>query len=185
MPSDQTFSDLLTAMKRVAATLRDNGIEHALAGGLAIYARGGPETGHDVDFILRHDDAERALDLLGAEGFECERPPEGWLYKVYDENHSLVDLIFSPNGRPEFVEQILERATEMEVYAITLKVMSATDVLATKLLALKEHEVDYESVLSVTRACREQIDWDVLRQETEGHPYSQAFFTLAEELDLV
>jgi len=184
MPSDGTFNDLLTAMKRVAATLRDNGIDHALAGGLAIYARGGPETGHDVDFILHHDDAERALELLGNEGFRCERPPEGWLYKVYDEQGSLVDLIFSPNGRPEFVTEILRRATEMEVYAITLKVMSATDVLATKLLALKEHEADFESVLATARACREQIEWDVLRQETEGHPFASAFFTLAEELGL-
>ena len=185
MPGEPTFSDLLTAMKRVAATLRDNGIEHALAGGLAIYARGGPESGHDVDFVLRHDDAERALDLLGAEGWKCERPPEGWLYKAYDEKGSLVDLIFSPNGRPEFVPEILERATEMEVYAITLKVMSAADVLATKLLAMKEHELDYESVLSIARACREQIDWDVLRAETQGHPYASAFFTLVGELGLM
>ena len=44
---------------------------------------------------------------------------------------------------------MLARADELEVYAIMLKVMSVTDVLATKLLALKEHEVDYESVLEV------------------------------------
>jgi hypothetical protein len=184
MPSDGTFSDLLTAMKHAAAVLRDNEIEFALAGGLAVYARGGPETGHDVDFILRHDDAERGLALLADEGFRCERPPEGWLYKVFDEHDALVDLIFSPNGRPQAVDAILARATEMEVYAITLKVMSVTDVLATKLLALKEHEVDYDAVLSVARACREQIEWDVLRAQTEGNPYAQAFFTLADELEL-
>jgi hypothetical protein len=70
------------------------------------------------------------------------------------------------------------------VYAITMKVMSVTDVLATKLLALKEHEVDYDSVLEIARACREQIDWDVLRERTVDWPYAKAFFTLADELGL-
>jgi hypothetical protein len=184
VPSDGKFSDLLMAMKRVAATLREHEIEFALAGGLAIYARGGPETGHDVDFIMRRDDAEEALGLLEAQGFRTERPPEGWLYKLYDDQGSLVDLIFSPNNQPESVEGILERATELEVYAVTMKVMSATDVLASKLLALKEHEVDYESVLAIARACREQIDWKVLRRRTDGSPYARAFFTLAEELEI-
>jgi len=184
VPSDGKFSDLLSAMKRAAATLRDHGIEFALAGGLAVYARGGPETEHDVDFVLRGEDAERALEMLGNAGFRSERPPEGWLFKVYDEKDSLIDLIFAPNSRPEAVAGILERADELEVYAITLKVMSVTDVLATKLLTLKEHEVDYESALEIARACREQIDWRVLRDETGHHPYAKAFFTLADELGL-
>ena len=182
--SDATFGELLTAMKRAAATLRDHEIEFALAGGLAIYARGGPETGHDVDFVLRQEDAPHALEMLGDAGFHCERPPEGWLYKVYDDQGSLIDLIFAPNNQPEAVDEILARADELEVYAITMKVMSVTDVLATKLLAMKEHEADYESVLAVARACREQIDWGVLRERTDGHPYAQAFFTLADELEL-
>jgi hypothetical protein len=62
MPSDGKFGNLLTAMKRAAAALRDHEVEFALAGGLAVYARGGPETEHDVDFIIREADAQRALD---------------------------------------------------------------------------------------------------------------------------
>jgi predicted nucleotidyltransferase len=184
MPSDATFSSLLEAMKRAAATLRDHEVEFALAGGLAVYARGGVETEHDVDFILRRADAERALGLLAEAGFRCERPPEGWLFKVFDEQSSMIDLIFAPNNQPEAVDEILARADELELYAITIKVMSVTDVLATKLLALKEHELDYESVLEVARSCREQIDWGLLRERTAGHPYAQAFFTLADELGL-
>jgi predicted nucleotidyltransferase len=185
MPSDGKFSDLLVAMKRAAAVLRDHDVEFALAGGLAVYAQGGPETEHDVDFVLRRADADRALELLGTAGFDCERPPEGWLYKVFDNDGSLIDLIFAPNNLPDTVEGILERANELEVYAITMKVMSVTDVLATKLLALKEHEVDYEAVLEIARACREQIDWNVLRARTGDYPFAKAFLTLAEELDLV
>jgi predicted nucleotidyltransferase len=183
MADDPTFENLLRAMKNAAAALRDNDIDVALAGGFAVYARGGPPTEHDVDFMIRADDVERAIEVLTEAGFRAERPPEGWLYKVYDEN-AMIDLIFAPNSRPEVVPEILERAEVLEIYAITMKVMSVADVLATKLLTLKEHEVDYESVLEIARSCREQIDWDLLRSRTEESPYAKAFFTLAEELGL-
>jgi hypothetical protein len=180
-----TFGALLDAMKRAAATLRDHEVPFALAGSLAVYARGGPETDHDVDFVLGPRDADRALDVLAQAGFRCERPPEGWLYKVFDERDAMIDLIFSPNGQPpEIVDEIVGRADELEVYAIKLRVMSATDVLASKLLALREHSVDYEPALEIARALREQVDWHVLAERTAGSPYAAAFFTLAEGLGL-
>ena len=182
--SEAAVDVLLNAMRVAAAALRDDGIAFALAGGLAVYARGGSETDHDVDFVIRESDAERALEVLSKAGFRCEKPPEGWLYKVYDQNDAMIDLIFAPNNRPEVVGEILERAEELEVYAIEMRVMSVTDVVATKLLALKEHEIDYESVLAIARSCREQIDWDVLRRLVADYPYALAFFTLAEELGL-
>ena len=155
-----------------------------LGGSLAIWARGGPETKHDLDFMVKKDDAERALQALVDVGMKEEKPPEGWLYKVYDENEAMIDLIFAPNNETEVVDEIMERAATLEVYAIEMPVMSVTDVLATKLLALKEHEVDYESVLETARACREQIDWEVLRSRVGHYPFALAFFTLAEELGL-
>lgn len=133
---------------------------------------------------MREDDVERAVETLAAVGFRAERPPEGWLYKVFDRQDAMIDLIFAPNNRPEAVAEMLARATEIEVYAITLPVMTVTDVLATKLLALKEHEVDYESVVEIARTCREQIEWDALRRQTDESPYARAFFTLVEGLGL-
>jgi hypothetical protein len=172
-------------MKRAAAALRDENVPFALAGSLAVYARGGPETDHDVDFVLAPKDAQRALEVLEAAGFRSEVPPEGWLYKVYDENDAMIDLIFAPNGSPpEVVENIVAHAGVVEIYAIKMKVMSATDVLASKLLALREHSVDYEPALEVARALREQIDWAVLWDRTKDSPYAQAFFTLAHALGL-
>jgi len=62
-------------------------------------------------------------------------------------------------------------------------VMTATDVLESKLRTLKEHEASYDDVLEIARTCREQIDWESLRQNVDS-PYAKAFFTLAEELGL-
>ncbi len=138
-------------MKRAAAVLRDHGIEFALAGGHAIYARGGPPRASttSTSCCARRTPSARCTCSSEA-GFRCERPPEDWLYKVYDSNgrDDRPDLRAEQPAR-DVDAAILERADELEVYAIVLKVMSVTDVLATKLLALKEHEVDYESVLEV------------------------------------
>jgi hypothetical protein len=52
----------------------------------------------------------------------------------------------------------------------------------TKLLAMREHEVDYDRVLEIARTVREQIDWDEVRDRTNDSPYAKAFFTLVDEL---
>jgi hypothetical protein len=181
---DDQFEQLLEAMKNASAALRDGGIPFALAGGLAVYARGGPPTEHDVDFVIRQEDADRAVELLEEAGFRAERPPEGWLYKVFDANGSMIDLIFAPNSRADRVPAILDRATELEVYAITVPVMTATDVLESKLRTIKEHEASYDDVLEIARTCREQIEWEALRSRVDDSPYAKAFFTLADELGL-
>ena len=62
--------------------------------------------------------------------------------------------------------------------------MALEDVLATKLLALNEHALDFEPLVQVARSLREQIPWDRLRERTASSPYAAAFFTLAERLGL-
>ena len=45
---EESFGQLLDAMKQAGGVLNDAGIRWALGGGLAAWARGGPETEHDV-----------------------------------------------------------------------------------------------------------------------------------------
>jgi hypothetical protein len=174
---------LVEAMKRAAAALRDENIRFALAGGLAIWARGGPATDHDVDLLVKPEDAERAQQALTKAGMRPERPPEDWLLKSYHED-TLVDLIFAPSGGP-VTDELLDRAEEREVMAMRLPVSSIEDVMTTKLLALTEQEPDYGSVLEVARALREQIRWDEVRERTADSPFAHAFFTLVEELGIL
>ena len=184
MPEDETpFEALLETLKKVAGLLRDAEIPFLLGGGLATWARGGPESGHDLDLMLKQLDAERALELLEQAGLRTERPPEGWLYKAYDGD-VLIDLIFEPTGQP-IGDDVFERAEELNVYAVPMQVMSLEDVFVTKLAALREHELDYESVVQMARPVREQVDWEDVRRRTDDSPYAQAFFTLVEELGIV
>ena len=184
MPDNPETARLVAAMKRASGAMRDAGVPFMLAGGLACWARGGPQTDHDVDFYVKPDDADRALDALTKAGFRPERPPEGWLLKAYDEDETLVDLIFSPSGG-EVTDEMIERAEEREVMAVRLRVATLEDVMTTKLLALNEQEPDFGSVLEIARMLREQMRWDEIRERTAGSPWAKAFFTLVEELDIV
>src|SRR6476660_9631514 len=107
---DREFEQLLDAMKRAAGVLNEAGIPFVLGGGLACWARGAPQTEHDVDFLLRPRDVERAQGALAAAGMRTEKPPEGWLLKAYDGD-VLIDLIFDPQGGP-IDDAIFDRAEE-------------------------------------------------------------------------
>jgi hypothetical protein len=63
--------------------------------------------------------------------------------------------------------------------------MALEDVLTTKLMALTEHSLRYDSLLRITRALREQIDWHVVRERTAESPFARAFFVLAEGLGIL
>jgi hypothetical protein len=179
----EDFPELIESMKRAAAALRGAGVPYMLGGGLAAWARGGPPTEHDVDFFVRPEDAERALEALVEAGMKPERPPEDWLLKAWDGD-TLIDLIFSPMGG-SVDDGYFERAEEIEVAAQRLPVASLGDVLTTKLLALNEQNPDLGSVLELARSLREQIDWDFVRARTADSPFARAFFTLVEELGVV
>jgi hypothetical protein len=180
--STTNFEQLLDTLKRAGGALRDAEVPFALGGGLAIWAHGGPETEHDLDFFVKPEDAERALQVLAENGFRPEKPPEGWLYKAWDGG-VLVDLIFEPSGMV-VDDRFLRRATELEVNAVRIPVALPKDVLVSKLLALREHELDYDQLLEIARTVREQIDWEDVRLRTEHSPFAKAFLTLVDELGI-
>jgi predicted nucleotidyltransferase len=180
---DQDFERLLAAMKKAGGALNDAGIPFVLGGGLACWARGAPKTEHDVDFLLRPEDAQRAQQALAAAGMRPEKPPEGWLLKAYDGD-VLVDLIFDPQGGP-IDDRTFERADELEVHAMKMKVAALEDVLVQKILALSEQQPDYSSVLELARSLREQVNWDEVRERTRESPFANAYFTLLEDLEIV
>jgi predicted nucleotidyltransferase len=179
---DQPFSQMEASLKRAAAALREAGIPFLLGGSLASWARGGPETTHDLDFMIKPEDASRAVEVLCDQGMKAERPPEEWLLKVWDGD-VLIDLIHGPSGI-DMTDEVIERGDTLNVLSMEMKVMSLEDVLTTKLEALREHELDYSGVLEIARALREQIDWRVVRDRTEGSPFAKAFFVLVEELGI-
>jgi hypothetical protein len=180
-----TFEEIESTLKKSAAALREAGLEFALAGSVACWARGAPQSRNDLDFLVRPEDAERGLEALTDAGMRAERPPEGWLLKAWDtdENGTLVDLIFGPRGITD-VGEVLARAEIVGVAALDLPVVHLDDVMVMKLFAFDEHACDYSGILSIARAVREQVDWDSVRARTEVSPFARAFFDLLEGLGI-
>ena len=180
---EQPFADLEATLKKAASALRGAGIPFLLGGSLASWARGGPESRHDLDLMLREADAGRALTALEDAGMRPEHPPEEWLVKAWDGD-VLVDLIFCPKGLP-IDDAVLARGETMSVLAMDMQVMAIEDVLITKLMALNEHALRYEGLLEIARALREQVDWPHVRAATAESPFARAFFVLLEGLAIV
>lgn len=174
---------MVPTLKRSAAALRDAGIPFLVAGGVASWVRGGPDTDHDLDFLIKPEDADRALQTLVELGLRPEKPPEEWLYKAFDGD-VMVDLIFRPAGL-EITDEVIGRGEEREVEAMTMRVMLPEDLIVTKLMAMTEHTINYRSCLEIARSLREQIDWANVRQRVSGSPFGRAFFVIAEGLDIL
>src|SRR5947209_9083261 len=182
VPHENDFEQIEATLKRSIAAFRDADVPALLGGSLAIWARGGPETRHDLDFMVKPEDAERALEALVGAGMRPERPPEGWLFKAWD-GPVLVDLIFSPKGL-RMTDEVIARGDDLDVLSIRTRVMALEDVFSTKLLALGEHRLDYSGLLLMARALREQVDWETLRRRTDGDAFAHAFFVLCEDLGI-
>jgi Uncharacterised nucleotidyltransferase len=177
------FSAIEAALKRSAAALRDAGIPFLLGGSLASWARGGPETRHDLDLVIRPQDVEAAAEALRAAGMELEDPPEEWLIKAHADG-VLIDVIHHPSGL-DITDEVIARGDELAVLSMDMRVMALEDVFTTKLMALTEHALRYEGLLRMARSLREQVDWAQVRAATESSPFARAFFVMLEGLDVL
>ena len=173
---------LQDGLRRTAVALLDAEIPFALVGGYAAWARGAPEPSHDADFAVAEDDVDAARAALTAAGLDVQQPAENWLFKAYHHGQ-LIDVIFRMVGEPVTREQ-LAHADQLEVLAVRMPVLPATDIISAKMRVLGEHYCDFTWLLPMARALREQIDWDLVRQDIEGQPYARAFMFLADELGL-
>lgn len=182
-PGDPGQEQLREALKRVAVALKRSEVPFALTGGYAVWARGGPEPNHDVDFLIAQEDVERVSEALGEQGLEVVRPPEDWLVKVYTDG-VMVDLIHRHSGEPA-QRATVEDADVIEVISVEMPVLSATELLVQKSLAMDEHYCDFGTMIPVARALREQVDWERVRRETSESHFAAALLFLLERLDII
>ncbi len=183
MSTPEFFAPLAETMKRTVAALREAEVPHMLGGSLAAWARGGPTPEHDLDVMVKPEDARRAQQALVEIGMRPEDPPEGWLLKAWD-GEVLVDLIYRPIESP-VTDATLADTVMRPVEAISMPVLSATQLMMHKLLSYTKHYCDFATWLPVARSLREQIDWDRVRRETAQSPYAEAFLVLLDRLEVV
>lgn len=179
----QDFQNQREMLKSVATALKAASIPFALAGGYAVWARGGPESTHDVDFVVTPSSAEPAMAVLIESGHQAYPSNEDWLNKVTREG-VVVDVIHRlPIGDVD--DDLLARCDEVSVDSVRMPVMSATDLLSCRVLAFSEHSCDFGPVLGFARALREQVDWPEVRRRAHADPFAESFLVLLELLGVI
>ena len=173
---------LQDALRMSAVALEEAGVPFALVGGYAAWARGAPEPDHDADFAIPEADVARAQEALAAAGLEVREPAENWLFKAFHHG-AMVDILFRMVGEP-ITREMLDRSDTMEVLAVRMPVLDATDIISAKMRVLGEHYCDFTRMIAMVRALREQVDWHRVRSETAETPYGRAFLLLVHELGI-
>jgi hypothetical protein len=179
---DADLEALREGLKRVGVALKETGCPFALAGGYAAWVHGSPEPLHDVDFLIRAEDAEVVAEELVRRGLEVADPAEDWLFKVRVDG-AVVDVLHRAQGGT--VDEMLKASVGASVLSVRMPVLAATDVIVEKLLALDEHHCDLAAVLPTLRALREQVEWSQVRRRTSGRPFAEAVLFLVERLGVV
>lgn len=186
MPSlqvDDLRENLRDLLKRTAVALKEAGVPFALCGGYAAYVRGAPEPDHDADFLVPAAEAERAAKVLADAGLQVVDPAEDWLLKVV-RDEAFVDVLWRTCGAPVETD-LIDRADELPVLSVHMPVLTATDIVVIKLMALDEHYCDFTRMLPVARALREQVDWDRVARSVAGNDFAVVFLQLLGRLGVV
>jgi hypothetical protein len=180
-PSDR--EEIRDLLKRTGVALKQGGVPFALCGGYAAWVRGAPEPDHDADFLVPETEAERAAKALADGGLDVQDPAEDWLIKVVSGG-SFVDVLWRACGNPVEAD-LIDRAEVLPVLSVQMPVLAATDIVATKLMALEEHYCDFSQLLPVARALREQVDWESVRREVAENDFAVVFLELLGRLGIV
>ena len=126
----------------------------------------GPPTDHDVDFLLREEDADRALEVLDGRRLPTGAPAGALAVQGVGRREPRGPRL-PPRGGP-IGDEHFARATELEVSAHRTLVASIDDVLVAKLLAINEQEPDFRAVLEISRRCPRAGELEERRAQDEA-----------------
>ncbi len=152
---------LIESVLRMQQRLEAASIPSVLIGGLAVSAWGEPRGTRDVDLkvMLKREDAQRLLDVLGGDYTPFHANPlgnlrgNGMLF-VRDPLGNRIDLHLADTS---FDESAIVRGKPVELQpGQTVRVCSPEDLVVYKLLAPRGR--DYDDIVSVIRRQQENLD---------------------------
>ncbi|MEQ1876702.1 MAG: nucleotidyltransferase [Bdellovibrionia bacterium] len=149
-------------------SLERHGISYGLIGGVAASGMGRPRATHDIDFFVRPEDAEGAVEALAKSGFRTEKTDYNWLFKAWKED-ILVDIIFKSSGDIYFDDEMSSRTRYVNFHGRKVRVVSPEDFIIIKCAVHNEigphHWHDALAVLS-----HAPLDWEYLLKRARRAP---------------
>ena len=162
--------DAYACYQGVVRGLLDAAVPFAVSGGFSFHHHTGIwRTTKDLDLVTPPDAVPRAFEVLVREGFETYIQDPVWLAKARRGDY-FVDLITGVGNATLTVEQSwIDRAQEDAVLGIRCKILSAEEMIASKLFVTRRERFDGADIVHLLKACARSLDWDRLRKLTEKH----------------
>jgi hypothetical protein len=162
---DEIFSEVL---RETVTLIERAGIPYVLIGGLASTGHGRARWTHDIDFLVRPEDADRTLRALQAAGYRTEKPDPRWLYKAFSRD-VIIDIIFRSTGEIRLDPEMLQRSVQLELFGVRARFAPPEDLLVMKVLV---HDEDgtrhWHDALGLIAG--NELDWDYLLRRAHRAP---------------
>lgn len=158
---EETFSRVVRDAHEAVTSA---GIAYVLIGGLASTVWGRPRWTHDIDFLVRPNDARKTLEALELAGFKTNETDSTWLFKAIKDG-VLVDVLFKMMGDIYLDDDMLAHARPAEIYGATLPVVAPEDLIVIKVSAFAE-EMPRHWWDALGLAAASDLDWDYLQRRS-------------------
>lgn len=176
-------STVLEVLGQTRDALETVSIPYMFIGGLPLAIYGRPKPIQDLDLMVKHEDAEKALKALQDAGFETKEPSEHWLHKAAKEG-VLVDLITRSEGDLFVDEEMIERSVTKDYKGQQVRLVSAEDLLVMKAVAHEEDTAHYWHD-AMTLIVGTDLDWKyVVKRARHGAKRLLSLLIYAQSSDL-
>jgi predicted nucleotidyltransferase len=154
-------------VREVVRAIGRAGIPYVLLGGIASTAQGRPRWTHDVDIMVKPEDALGTLEVLSRAGFATQTTNESWLYKALKDG-VLVDVVFRSHGGVVLDDELIARSLTAEFQGVRVPVLGAEDLIVIKALVHKEHTPRhwFDALALISRS---DLDWGYLERRAAAH----------------
>jgi len=179
--ADKVFAGVL---REAVESVERAGLPFLVLGGLASALVGRPRWTHDIDFLVRPDDARDVLSALRSAGFTTEETDPVWIYKAFKQD-VMVDVIFMVMGGIYLDDEMQSRSIERDYEGLRLRIPSPEDQIVIKAIVHREetsrHWFDAMAILA-----RAQLDWSYLiRRGRVGARRLLALLIYAQSADIL
>jgi len=150
---ERAYRDALELMNK-------HGVPYAVSGAFALHEHTGIwRDTKDLDLFLPTREMEPALQLFREAGFETEVRDPVWLGKAWREGY-FVDLITGMSNAVIQVDQSwIARSHAAEVLGVPARVLSAEELIASKIFVTRRERFDGADVAHLIFATRDTLDW--------------------------
>jgi Domain of unknown function (DUF1814). len=179
--SDATFKSVL---REAVQAVERAGYPFLVLGGLASSLVGRPRWTHDIDFLVRPDDARDILEALRAAGFRTEETDPVWIFKAFKQD-VMVDVIFMVTGGIYLDQEMEQRSILREYEGLPVRIPSPEDQVVIKAIVHREetsrHWFDALAILG-----RAELEWEyVLQRARLGARRVLALLIYAQSSDIL